>query len=122
MGRSADSLERPRLPLEPKSRPPRRENSEFSHRGFGKTGPWAGLSLRNNASWNGGTRDLPFRTDRDDIEHAPVAILVAPAARAISSAPICSVVRFPNRDTEDYCPLGFPRRLHLEVSQRKTAI
>ena len=36
---------------------------------------WTYLSLRNYASRNRGTRDLPFRADRDGIEHAPVAIL-----------------------------------------------
>ena len=88
MGRAADSLERPRLPLEPKSRPPRRENSEFSHRGFGETGSRTRLSLRNNASRNRGTRDLPFRADRDGLEHAPAAVPLASTPRALGPSAV----------------------------------
>src|SRR5580692_5618090 len=73
MGRAADSLERTRRPLEPKPRPARREDSEFSRRGFGETGCGAQLFLRNDVPWNSATRDLPFRADRNGLEHAAVA-------------------------------------------------
>ena len=77
MGRAADPLERTRGPLEPESRPARRQDSEFSRPRFDETGSGAQLSLRNVAARNRTTRDLPFRADRDGIEHDPVAIAVA---------------------------------------------
>ena len=77
MGRAADSLERTRGPLEPESRLARRQDSEFSRPRFDETGSGAQLSLRNVAPRNRTTRDLPFRADRDGLEHAAVAIPVA---------------------------------------------
>src|SRR4029077_4751234 len=77
MGRAADSLERTRHPMEPKPRLARRADSEFPHRGFPETGAGAWLSVRNDVARNCATRDLPFRADRDGLEHAPVAIPLA---------------------------------------------
>src|SRR6266404_3537733 len=73
MGRAADSLERTRRALEPQPGPARRPDTEFSHGRFGEIGSGAELSLRNVASGNRATRDLPFGTDRDGFEHAQVA-------------------------------------------------
>src|SRR5437870_13801100 len=78
MSRATDSLERTGYPLEPKSRPARREDSEFSHRRYGQAGCRAQLSLRNDASRNRATCHLPFRANRHGIEHVQVAIPVAP--------------------------------------------
>src|SRR5260370_1721340 len=86
MGRTADSLERTRWPLDPEPRPARRKDSGFSRRRFGKTSSRAQLSLRNVAPRNRATCDLPFRADRDGLEHAPVAIPVAPTSLARLSA------------------------------------
>ena len=66
--------------LEPKPGPARREDSEFSDRRFGKTGSGAQLFLRSDAPRNRATRNLPFRADRDDLEHAQVAIPLAAAS------------------------------------------
>src|SRR5260370_249235 len=86
MGRTANSLERTRWPLDPEPRPARRKDSGFSRRRFCKTSSRAQLSLRNVAPRNRATCDLPFRTDRDGLEHAPVAVPVAPTSLARLSA------------------------------------
>jgi hypothetical protein len=79
MGRAADSLERPCHSLEPKPRSSRREDSEFSRRGFGEASSGARLFLRSFVGRNRATHDLPFRADRNGLEHVAVALLVEPA-------------------------------------------
>jgi len=83
MGRAADSLEGTCYSLEPKPRPAAREDSEFSRRGFDEASSGARLFLRNGVPRNRATRDLPFRADRNGLEHVAVAICVVPSSRAM---------------------------------------
>src|SRR5580700_5302988 len=88
MGRAADSLERTLGALEPKSRPAGRQDSGVSHRRLGEPGFGTQLSLRNDAPRDRATRDIPFRADRDGLEHAPAAVPLASTPRALGPSAV----------------------------------
>src|SRR6267378_4618856 len=78
MGRAAHSLERTRLPMEPKPRLARRKNPQFPRRRFTEASPRPYLSLRNPPPRHRPTHHLPFRPNRHGSKRAPRSILVTP--------------------------------------------